>query len=455
MNALDAKRIGRFTNVKHLTWCALAFLIGSSISLQAEPPRRSILSKSHQYTISSTLVQPLPVPSTQAQPIPDRVHLSPYKLAYFTEAVKDRVLLLLKLPPRGQWIGRIHLNIVPGKLGDPVIFKRKRFIDRWDYRLDFPEVMNGRELARLIVAVQLEEYAARNSANAPPMPAWLTEGLAETILHSSGPLLYVPFQNAGGGALNFRFPNFPLEASRKIIQASKPVSFLDLSLPPAAVQTDNGRLILRAHSHLLAVKLLAKPDGAKRMKYFLRELPKHKNNQHAFLTAFNLQSMLKAEQWWMLTQTQFRSRDAFNRWIPGIALTHLADALQVSVLRPPESGTTPQRDLISIQKFLKTGSREEHQKKLEPLMQRLLVIQLNGPPKTARLVRDYRATLELYLGRKTKLNLRAKPSARKALLELTVQLLNELDIILADLQVVQKTDEARGKQTAAPERDVD
>ena len=88
-------------------------------------------------------------------------------------------------------------------------------------------------------------------------------------------------------------------------------------------------------------------------------------------------------------------------------------------------------------------------------MQRLLVIQINGPPKTARLVRDYRTALGLYLGQKTKLNLRSKPSVRKALLELTLQQLNELDIIFADLQAVQKTNEARGKHIAAPSRDVD
>ncbi|SVB01656.1 uncharacterized protein METZ01_LOCUS154510, partial [marine metagenome] len=97
--------------MKHVPWCALAFLIGSSISLNAEPPRRSFLSKSHQYTISSTLVQPQPVPSDKAQPIPNRIYLSPYKLAHFAEAVKDRVLHRLQLPPRDQWIGRIHLNI--------------------------------------------------------------------------------------------------------------------------------------------------------------------------------------------------------------------------------------------------------------------------------------------------------------------------------------------------------
>ena len=455
MNALKANRIARFTNVKHAAWCALAFLVSTFNSLQAEPPRRSILSKSRQYTISSTLVQPQPVPSGKAQPIPDRIHLSPYKLAHFVGAVKDQILRQLQLPPREQWIGRIHLNIVPGKLGDPIIFKRKRFINRWDYRLDLPEVMNGRELAQVIVAVQLEEYAARNSTNAPSIPAWLTEGLTEIILQSSGPILYVPFQSASGGVLNFRLPNNPMEASRKTIQASKPISFLDISLPPIAMQNDTDRLILRAHSHLLVVKLLTKPDGVKRMKFFLRELHKHKNNQHALLTAFNYKTMLEAEQWWILAQTQFRSRDSFNRWIPGVAMTHLADALQVSVIRTPETGPTPKGELISIQEFLGTGNREEHQKKLLPLMQKLTVIQLSSPPKTARLVQDYRAALELYFGRKTKLNLRSKPSTRKTLLELTVQQLNDLDIIFADLKAVLHPDEALGKQIAKPGPDVD
>ena len=454
-NALNANRITLFTHVKHATCCALVFLFGSSISLQAEPPRRSILSKSRQYTISSTLVQSQPVPPGKTQPIPDRIYLSPYKLAHFAGAVKDQVLRQLQLPPREQWIGRIHLNIVPGKLGDPIIFERKRFINRWQYRLDLPEVMNGRELAQVIVAVQLEEYAARNSNNAPPMPAWLIEGITEIILQSSGPILYVPFQSAAGGALNFQFSNNPMEASRKTIQASQPISFLDISLPPGAMQTDTGRLTLRAHSHLLTVKLLAKSDGVKRMKFFLRELHKHKNNQHALLTAFNYKTMLEAEQWWILAQTQFRSRDAFNRWIPGIAMTHLADALQVNVMRAPETGTTPKQDLVSIQKFLRTGTHEEHQRKLAPLMQKLTVIQLSSPPKTARLVRDYRTALGLYLGQKTKLNLRPKPSARKALLELTVQQLNDLDIIFTDLKAVQNTNEALGKHLTTPGRDVD
>ena len=136
-------------------------------------------------------------------------------------------------------------------------------------------------------------------------------------------------------------------------------------------------------------------------------------------------------------------------------MTHLADTLQVSVILAPEPGTMPKQDLVSIQEFLRTGTREEHQNKLVPLMQKLTVIQLSSPPKTARLVRDYRTALGLYLGQKTKLNLRPKPSARTALLELTVQQLNDLDIIFTDLTAVQNTNESLGKHLTTPGRDVD
>ena len=147
----------------------------------------------------------------------------------------------------------------------------------------------------------------------------------------------------------------------------------------------------------------------------------------------------------MLTQTQFRSRDAFNRWIPDIAMARLTDALQISVMHPTETGTTLQRGLISIQEFIKTGALEEHQAKVKSITQKLLMIQFNSPPEVARLVRDYRATLEFYLGNKTKLNLSRKPTAQKALLELTLQQLNKLDIIFSDLQIVQKTSEGSKK----------
>ena len=429
-------------------------LLPYASSAQQRPPLKSIISKSRQYTISSTVLRPTPVRPAQQTPIPNRVHLAPDKLAHFAESVKDHLLRQLQLPPRDKWVGRIHLNIIPGKLGDEVLVEKTRFLDGWRYRLDLPEVMTGTQLTRTIVAVQLEEYATRNTRTAPPLPAWLAEGLAEKMLQSTGPILFVAFQSSAGGVLNFQFPSDPMQNTRRIIQASPPVSFINLTLPPDTMKTDAGRQVLRAHSHLLVDKLLGRPQGARLVKNFLRELPRHKNSQHAFLPAFGFATMLKAEQWWMLAQTQFRSRDGFNRWIPGLTMAHLADVLKVRVPSPPRpqpaAGAQPKPALLSIQQFLKTGTRKEHLKILDPLLQRLLVIQIHAPPKMAKLTRDYRETLGLYLGRKINLNLRRRPTSQAALLEVTLQKLNELDVIFADLRTLRAVEVEHEKIIATP-----
>ena len=439
-------------NLKAVAAIALLLLLPCTSSAQQRPPLKSIISKSRQYTVSSTVLRPRPVRPAQQTPIPNRVHLAPDKLAHFAESVKDHLLRQLQLPAQEKWVGRIHLNIIPGRLGDLVLVEKPRFLDGWRYRLDLPEVMSGTQLTRTIVAVQLEEYAARNTRTAPPLPAWLAEGLAEKMLQSTGPILFVAFQSSAGGTLNFQFPTDPMQNTRRIIQASPPVSFINLTLPPDTMKTDAGRQILRAHSHLLVDKLLARPGGARLVKNFLRELPRHKNSQHAFLAAFGYKNMLQAEQWWMLAQTQFRSRDGFNRWIPGLTIAHLADALKVRVPSQPQPGAGPQPKpaLLSIQQFIKTGTRNEHLKILDPLQQRLLVIQIHAPPKMAKLTRDYRETIGLYLGRKINLILRRRPTSQAALLEVTLQKLNELDVIFADLRTLRAAEVEREKIIAAP-----
>lgn len=425
---------------------ALVTLGCLALSLSAAAPReRAVISKSRQFTVSTTVPNPRPLALGVEGGIPARVQLSPYKLALFAETVKDHLLRQLQLPIHEKWSGRIHLNIFPGKLGKEHLFAKTRYFDSWRYRLDLPEMISGTALTRLIVAVQLEEYAARKSKTAPPMPPWLAEGLTERILHTHGPVLFVPFHSGAGGRLNHNFPLDPMAANRRIIQTSPTVSFLDLTLPPVELKTAAGRRMLRAHSHLLLAKLLAKPQGATNLKKFLRQLPRHKNSQHAFLTGFGFRTMLQAEQWWMLAQTQFRSRDAFNRWIPGLAMMHLADALKVRVPPKPAPGVAPTPTLATLQNFLRTATRNDHERWLDPVMQRLLVIQIHAPPMVAKLTRDYRATLALYLSQRPNTD-----SKRAALLEVTLQKLNELDVILADLKTIAAAEKERGKILASP-----
>ena len=157
--------------------------------------------------------------------------------------------------------------------------------------------------------------------------------------------------------------------------------------------------------------------------------------------------MLQIEQWWSLSQTQFRSRDAFNRWRPRVILGHLSDSLLLQTLTTPSNTEPkPQQKLVSIQEFIGKGTRTKHTEKLRPLLERLRFLQVNAPPETARLIQDYHSAIESYL--------EVKPIRLRVFRDNTINQLNLLDTILKDLITESKTDHTRAKQatpTAQPD----
>ena len=409
---------------------------------------RSLLSKSRQFIITTNVRQPRTLPPTNQKPIPDRIQLTPDKLAHFAESVRDQLLQRLQLPQHQKWTGAVQLNILPGTPQHAVAFTRQSLGGRWRYRLDLPEVMTPAALTRAIVAVQLEEYAARGASAAVLPPPWLAEGTTELLMQSTGPVLFAAFQHGAGGVLNFQFPNDPMARSRAVILSGQSISFLNLTLPPAEWKTPVGRAQLRAHAHLLVTKLLQQPRAGHRLAKFLRALPRHANPQHAFLAAYGHVTMLHAEQWWTLAQTQFRSRDATNRWVPGVALDHLANALRVPAAKTdPEAEKAP--PLVKLQQRLATGAHASHSDMIKNLQRRLLLIQFNAPPKLARLVRDYRTTLDQYTNKAIRKNFLVRETDA-ALAEITIRRLNQLDAVLADLQAVHTADQAKLKLGIAP-----
>jgi len=409
---------------------------------------RSLVSKSRQFIITTNVRQPRLLPPGTQKPIPDQVLLTPDKLAHFAEAVRDQLLQRLRLPKHRQWTGAIQLNILPGTPAHKVTVARQQLGQRRQYRLDLPEAITPAALTRAIVAMLLEEYAARESPTAVLPPPWMAEGITEVLMQSTGPVLFAAFQHASGGVLNYQFPMDPMAHSRAVILASKPITFLDLTLPPAEWRTPGGHAKLRAHAHLLVTKLLRQPQAGQRLANFLRALPRHANAQHAFLTAYGHASMLQAEQWWTLAQTQFRSRDAFNRWLPGVALDNLTNALRVPAAETnPETPAAP--SLIKLQQRLATGTHASHQAFIDKLQRRLLLIQFNAPPKLARLVQDYRTALTQYANKSIRKNFLVR-EADAALADITIRRLNQLDALLADLQAVHTADQAKLKLGVAP-----
>ena len=399
-------------------------------------PGQTLTSRSRQFVVSSLVDATFVAAPNKVKAVPDRVKLHPSGLAQFAESIRDQWVKRFGIASR--WQGQIHLQIIPGKLGDPSRFGRiPNATGSWDYRASVPQLMPGLELTELIVDLLFTEFAGRYSSTDPVLPMWITPGTTELILQSKGPILFTPFAPQAVGGLNFTHPQDPLHASREFIQNSKPISYLNLTLPPPPLKGAEDP-VYRAHAHLLVHKLIELSKGPERIQFFLRELPKHKNSARAFGVAFGHESMLKIEQWWSMAQIQFRSRDAFHRWRPEVILVHLSDCLQIETELPPGSPQAkPKTQRIPLQTYLRTDpTPQERALKLTPVLQRLAFLQVNSTPETARIIQDYRETLGAYLGlRSSKIHraIRTKPTAQAALRDRAIAKLSLLDTILADM----------------------
>ena len=127
-------------------------LLGTVDFLHAQSlrPGQTLTSRSRQFVVSSLVDAPFVPAANKVKAIPDRVRLHPSGLAQFAESVRDQWVKRFNITSR--WQGQIHLQIVPGNLGDQARFGRiPNATGSWDYRSSLPQLMPGRELTELIV----------------------------------------------------------------------------------------------------------------------------------------------------------------------------------------------------------------------------------------------------------------------------------------------------------------
>ncbi len=357
--------------------------------------------------------------------IPARVRVNAHSLILFAEESKKR--LLRELGASDLWNGHVQMRIIDLPANSAPMITRRAIGNRWQYQIAVSEEVSSRVLLHTMVSVLLEEYAGRYHRTAPRIPAWLAEGFTEVLLQKNGVTL---FTSLTLNRANFLFqPDF-MKHTRPVLQTTAPVSYLNLSLPPAELQAAGGQARFRAHAHLFTAKLLAQPEGQRRMQFYLREINRRANSQHALLAAFDFKSMLAIEQWWSLTQTRFRNRDAFNRWTPTVAFNHLNDLLQIP------SPDADRRQPVPLREYLETGTHTDHLEVLLPLVQKLKLVEINAPPQLTRVTRDYRTVLEQYIGKPRKPNGPIPtPGAEEhaARLKAAQEALLLLDTLLADL----------------------
>src|ERR1017187_7960571 len=118
------------------------------------------------------------------------VRLEPALLAVAAERFKFSLWQQLGLPPDVSWSGKIFLILHPARsLDEPVTITSDPFLNRWNYRVELPDVLARARYARALSAVLLLEIANRTAAaggHSAEMPAWLVDGLAQQVLAADG-----------------------------------------------------------------------------------------------------------------------------------------------------------------------------------------------------------------------------------------------------------------------------
>ena len=127
-NLIPKRKVARKVSPKNMTLsfasrtlrCLAALALLSTVDwahAQRLRPGQTLTSRSRQFVVSSLVDATFVAAPNKVKAVPDRVQLHPSGLAQFAESIRDQWVKRFGIASR--WQGQIHLQIIPGKLGDP------------------------------------------------------------------------------------------------------------------------------------------------------------------------------------------------------------------------------------------------------------------------------------------------------------------------------------------------
>jgi hypothetical protein len=382
----------------------------------------TIISQSQQF-----VVHYMPV-ATPLSKIPEgAVEVVPQFLVVTAERVKDAVVA--ELPALRDGRRQIHL-IVQNSAGreTPIAIGAAGFADTWRYEVAVPRLVDEAHLVKAFIDVLLLEYANRGASRNAELPVWLTDGMAEQLLHSIGPKLVVT-----------RRPN-AWEAStsdinlwtRETLRTNSAPTFQELTMSsrPAEKSPEEGAYL--AGTHLLVHSLLQMPNGRQRLANFLQLLPRVWNWQTAFMQAFDFPRMLDVEKWWALTVIEFTSRDERQAWSMDASLRKLDELLKARVEYRGATNELPELRFVDLPTVIKESDASLQRQELMEIVTQLGYTVPHMAPAVAAQALSYKQTLEAYLqkrdGNGVSPRLRSTPEAlRQSLVDDTLRRVTALD----------------------------
>jgi len=426
----------------------LAIILGSltaSAALAALPDRgvRTVNSSSGQFVVRGPALTQISTNAAFADG--SLIDLDPNILAVTCERIKQA--LLRELTMVDLWRGRVYVQINSTLSANqaPIVFA-KPYLDGWQYQVELARSIERPKLVSGLVQVLLLEIANRTAGlRSAEVPLWLSEGMAQALIHESVVDLVVPHPERNFNLVNLSWQarqairRDPLREARERLQTHAALSFAKLGagLPNSApVETWK---TFQASAQLFVRELVRLPGGRSRLVQMLYVLPHYLNWQTAFLNAFGGQfpRLLDAEKWWAVTITHFTGQDPTQAWAMPVALQKLDEALHPPVLVSANRKDMPQRMRMSVQRIINEWDYLRQRIVLKGVTAQLFSVRLKSPPELVALVEENRATIENYLTKRDQVGMaRALPGLPPM----------RADLLVAD--VVKKLDELEAKRDA-------
>jgi hypothetical protein len=435
--ALDAARPGR----RAVQVLAVAVLLGVLPGVAGAQPAGSDLvsarSHSGQFVVYAGRSSAPPPPVFGLATNQNFVKLEPTLATVSCERIKQALTRELGAP--ATWSGAVYLVLHPARApGDTITITSERFKDCWQYRVDFPDVVEQSRYVRVIVQVLLLEMANRTAhTRAAEIPAWLVEGLSQLLLASSEVALTLspPRPSANGlsystTVVNARKEGFRQQAQKQL-HGRPPLSFENLSWPTEDSLSGDAGDLYRGSAQLFVGELFRLPDGRGCVRAMLAQLPQHYNWQFAFLRAFNafFERPLDVEKWWALSVAQATGRDIQQPWTLEESWQKLNQTIHAVVQVRTGNNELPSQAEITLQTVIREWDSARQTQALQNTLRELELLRRRIDQEFVGLVQDYSQTLVTYLQQRDHAGsvLSTRKAGRRRAVEAAIQQLDALD----------------------------
>ena len=225
------------------------------------------------------------------------------------------------------------------------------------------------------------------------------------------------------------------------LHAATPLTLDQLSWPDQSQLLGPRGETYRSSAQLFVHDLLQLRDGPAAMRTFIGELPNHLNWQISFLHAFraDFASQLDLEKWWALRVVDFTGREVSQALSPEESWEKLESIIRPTVEVRTRAKELPLRTEVSLQTIIAKWEAAPQTELLTERSRMLYALRSRTSQEMAKIVDDYRKTIDLYLDRRQRDGYFRSPQMQAAPgldhgAEQTIAELNILDSIREDLR---------------------